>query len=194
MYKKTLGQYLKDKRIENRFTQSYVASKLNLDRSLISKYENDDLAPNDEVLNNYCLLLEADFKYARCLYNPNLHFQIKKRVIICAFFLLFSLISFLLFLIPFLRYPGTKTPYSPKRVIIYASLLNITLQLHNPMALINVILLAIHMVLSCYAIFSRHLFLDKVNKLFLISTIVLYSYTFITLIVSTQQFLFFFYY
>ena len=56
----TLGQALKQARVERCYDQKTMAEKLGITPQTISYYENDKKAPGINVLRRYCELFELD--------------------------------------------------------------------------------------------------------------------------------------
>ena len=189
----TLGTYLKKQRIESGFTQKGIADRLHLDRSLISKYENDELIPTESIFEQYCVLIRADYKYAQKLIDPRLSSLKKKKTAIVVSLITVSILIIVLLTIPILKYPGYISPYSAQRGIIWSSFLAITLQRHNPMAMINIVLLSMYIFFLFILLFIRAVATKKQKIIFWIITLAIQVYSIATVVVSIETYLFFYY-
>ncbi len=154
----TLGHYIKVKRKECKLTQLQLAEMLYIDRSFISKIENDNILPSESLLIEICELLQIDIKKCNDLMSANYlrRNRILKFVLACL--LLATLLMVLTLTIPFLKYPDYAFPWQKTHQLVYSSLLVISLKLHKPFPLLTLIILVI------YALF---LFLLLVNVLIL---------------------------
>ena len=60
---KTVSEKIKELRIENKYSQSFVAEHLKIDRSNYSKYELGKLEPSLEMIRQLCLLYNVSADY-----------------------------------------------------------------------------------------------------------------------------------
>lgn len=61
--KKKIYEIIKELRLENHYSQQYVADHLGIDRSNYSKYELGKLEINVEMLKSLCLLYSVSADY-----------------------------------------------------------------------------------------------------------------------------------
>lgn len=165
----TIGEFLKEKRIENDLTQQNLADAIHVDRSLISRIENNEFKPRKEMLINICSLLNIEYnelvKYAAEEYRN------KKKIesILLIIAISISILSVLSLTIPFLKYAGYKNPKNQTHHLVYASLTSISLGIHQPLPLLVVILSSIYSsVLLLFLIFRNRISSAR-TKLFLLS-------------------------
>lgn len=90
-----LGRRLKKLRIKNDLTQNDVAQFLSVDRTIVTKYENDALVPNDETLSKLSVLFKVEK-------NELIYFKVYDIFVIVIFILnitvILSCIAYILFL------------------------------------------------------------------------------------------------
>lgn len=187
----TLGLFLKDKRIAANLTQQNLADAIHVDRSLISRIESDDFVPQKEMLSNICFALNIDYNEANSYILLEYKQKQKKVNILLILTIAICILCVLSLTIPFLRYAGYESPRNQTHHLVYASLVSISLSIHQPLPLISVILTSIYTAaLVSYFFIKKKT--AKFNRAFVLAGLILFVFYILSLLFSIHWFYRFF--
>lgn len=186
----TFGYYIKAQRKKKKLTQHEVASLLHVDRSLISRFESDECVPNAEVVRQLSKVLEVELDEMESVLKSNLKKQNLFRNVLFVSFATFAIACILILLIPFWSYPGYPLPASKTHHLIHSSVILMCLNVHNPLALITLLVLFAYLILIVlFMFFQKRIKPAVIINCLAISSVVVFLLFAITLFISINLYL-----
>ena len=193
-----LHEKIRNHRKEKGLSQEELASKIYVSRTLISKYENGSVFPTEDNLAKLAEVFEIDPKELMSDQEKNeiviesYNKYQKLWAVICFIVVAFSFALLLLSIIPYYQYSYydyanvTHSNPTSKHVTGFTSIIASTLKNSNPIALINMFILAAALVLATLNFFDikqkTKSILRIISLVLLIISLVLFFFAFAAMV------------
>lgn len=184
------SESLKELRIKHNLTQTELASKLFLSRSVIAKYESDAAKPTKENIEKIALFFNVDIRdligedEVIGIVLDDDKIREKTKIILLVFSIVVSFLFLIIFFLPIFKTYEYKYPVAvgetPERIIAFKSSFQLLLENNKPYGIISFVLSVCVLIYSllCLTIFKNKSFTFRLIAYILL--IILLFFTFLT--------------